>query len=41
MECYQQAGWICGGRGYEIVAAKVYGAYSTSILTRTVVIACK
>ena len=38
LECYQQAGWICGGRGYEIVAAKVY---STSILTRSVVIACK
>ena len=41
MECYQQAGWVCGSRGYEIVAAKVYGASSPSILTRSVVIACK
>jgi hypothetical protein len=41
MECYQQAGWVCGGYGYEVVAAKVYGAYSTSILTHNVVIACK
>jgi uncharacterized protein YceK len=38
MECYQQAGWTCGGRGYEIVAAKIY---SPSILTQSVVIACK
>ena len=21
LECYQQAGWVCGGRGYEIAAA--------------------
>jgi hypothetical protein len=41
MECYQQAGWVCGGRGYEIAAAKVYGAYSPTILSHNVVIACK
>ena len=38
MECYQQAGWVCGSRGYELVAAKVF---STSILTRSMVITCK
>lgn len=38
MACYQQAGWTCGGRGYQIVAAK---AYTTSILTQSVVIACQ
>ena len=36
--CYEQAGWICGDRGYETVAAQVY---RVAILTRSVVIACK
>jgi hypothetical protein len=40
-QCYQEAGWICGGRGYEIVAAKFYGAYSLSLITRSVIIACQ
>jgi hypothetical protein len=41
IDCYQQAGWICGSRGYEIMAAKVYGTYSSFIITRSVLIACK
>jgi hypothetical protein len=40
-ECYQQAGWICGSRGYEITAAKVYGIYGPAIITRSMVFACK
>jgi hypothetical protein len=38
-ECLEQAGWVCGRQGYQLVAAKNYG--SISILTQSVVIACK
>ena len=41
LECYEQAGWVCGGRGYDVVAAKVYGAYSLSLLSRSMIFACK
>jgi hypothetical protein len=40
-QCLQYAGSICSWRGYELVSAKVYGALSTSLTGRSVVIACK
>jgi hypothetical protein len=40
-QCLQYVGWICSDRGYELVSAKVYGALSTSLISRSVIIACK
>jgi hypothetical protein len=50
-DCYQQAGEVCGLQGYEVLAqtgdqghqsgASPYGAYSQTLITRSLVIACK
>ena len=50
-DCYQQAGELCGLQGYEVLAqtsdqgystaANPYGAYSETVISRSLVIACK
>jgi hypothetical protein len=50
-DCYQQAGEVCGGRGYAVVSqvgdqgqrsgAHVYEAWSQSVMTRSLMIACQ
>jgi hypothetical protein len=49
--CFEKAGEICGAKGYETlaqtgdqgatVAANQYGLYGGSVITRSMVIACK
>lgn len=49
--CYQKAGELCGSKGYDIlaqtgdqgatVAANQFGLYGGSVITRSMVIACK
>lgn len=50
-ECYQKAGEICGGKGYDILAqtgdqgstmaANQFGLYGGAVITRSLVVACK
>jgi hypothetical protein len=49
--CYQKAGELCGARGYDILAkdgeqgatisGTQYGVFGTSVMNRTLLIACK
>jgi hypothetical protein len=50
-KCYEKAGDLCGARGYDVLeksgdqgdtlAANQFGLYGGSVITRSVVIACK
>jgi hypothetical protein len=46
-KCYEKAGDLCGSTGYEILTqtgdqgATVAGIYGASVITRSLVIACK
>jgi hypothetical protein len=46
-KCYQKAGELCSSTGYEILAQtgdqgiSVAGVYGASVITRSLVIACK
>lgn len=50
-QCYEKAGDLCGARGYDVleksgdqgstISANQYGLYGGSVMSRSVVIACK